>query len=427
MIEAQSIAIDSQDVIRLMLQFLKENHLQQAMNALQLESGIVLNIVDDNEKFLSDIRYGRWDTVLAQTAGLQLPVGKLSALYEQVLLELIEAGERDLAREILHTAEPLLVFKIDFPERYLRLETFCKRPFFSASDVYDMGQSKESKRQELAESLACELSTVEPSRLLSLLTQALRFQQSTSLLPQGGYDLFRGAKKNAKRDAEDKIIRTPQSGLGLQATSKQAKLETIFFSPDGNNCVLGYSNGTLEVRSVEVEGIVLRQDLAYQTGGKRLEQASSVLCGVFSKDGDHFAIGAEDGQISLYRLSTGHKLRNFSHAHTAGVLSLVFARDGSQLLSGSFDGTARIHGLKSGKTLKDFRGHTAYVCSAVYTKDSVANVLTASADGAVKLWDSRTAECLLTCRSAPYCSTVAASCCQVPAFSWHRFPVDRRG
>ncbi len=48
------------------------------------------------------------------------------------------------------------------------------------------------------------------------------------------------------------------------------------------------------------------------------------------------------------------------------------------------------------------RGHTSYVYTALYIKDSAqlagSNMMTASADGTVKLWDVRTTECLLTIR-----------------------------
>lgn len=69
--------IDSQDVIRLILQFLKENNLTDSMKLLQNESGVTLNTVDSVDNFTSDIRHGRWDSVLSQTANLKLPGDKL--------------------------------------------------------------------------------------------------------------------------------------------------------------------------------------------------------------------------------------------------------------------------------------------------------------------------------------------------------------
>lgn len=60
-----------------MLQFMKENGLTESMKSLQTESGVALNIVDDVQTFMSNIRYGRWDAVLQQVAGLKLPLEKL--------------------------------------------------------------------------------------------------------------------------------------------------------------------------------------------------------------------------------------------------------------------------------------------------------------------------------------------------------------
>jgi hypothetical protein len=49
---------------------------------------------------LSDIHTGRWDLVLSQVSSLQLPKDKLMNLYEQIVLELLEAREMDLANEV---------------------------------------------------------------------------------------------------------------------------------------------------------------------------------------------------------------------------------------------------------------------------------------------------------------------------------------
>jgi WD40 repeat-containing protein SMU1 len=52
-----------------------------SMKILQKESGITLNTVDNIENFVSDIRNGRWDSVLSQVSHLQLPSDKLVSLF----------------------------------------------------------------------------------------------------------------------------------------------------------------------------------------------------------------------------------------------------------------------------------------------------------------------------------------------------------
>ena len=47
---SSSLEIESMDVIRVVLQFLKENNLTESMRTLQKESGVTLNTVD---RFLS--------------------------------------------------------------------------------------------------------------------------------------------------------------------------------------------------------------------------------------------------------------------------------------------------------------------------------------------------------------------------------------
>jgi WD40 repeat-containing protein SMU1 len=74
---AINVEIESQDVLRLILQFLKENNLISSMKQLQHESGVALNTVDNLDIFVSDIRHGKWDAVLYSIVLLKLPGDKL--------------------------------------------------------------------------------------------------------------------------------------------------------------------------------------------------------------------------------------------------------------------------------------------------------------------------------------------------------------
>lgn len=231
------------------------------------------------------------------------------------------------------------------------MEHFCKRPFFNPSEAYELGSSKELRRQEIAESLICEVSVVPPARLLSLLGQALKYQQSENMIPVGvPFDLFRNTRKSAKKDAEEK---NPKKPAGDIRSTGRAKLDSIAFSPDGQCLVTGSAEGLIEAWDVDTGK--LRQDLEYQARGEFLHTEDTVLCTTFSRDGDQIATGSKNGQVKVWKLSTGAPVRVFNQAHPQGITSLTFSRDGTQILTSSFDQTARIHGMKSGKALKEFR------------------------------------------------------------------------
>jgi LisH-like dimerisation domain len=72
-------------VIKIVLQFCKENSLHQTFQTLQNECQVSLNTVDSIETFISDVNSGRWDAILPQVAQLKLSRKKLEDLYEQVL------------------------------------------------------------------------------------------------------------------------------------------------------------------------------------------------------------------------------------------------------------------------------------------------------------------------------------------------------
>lgn len=81
---AASLEVDAADVVRLISQFCRENKLPSTLAALQAETGVTMNTVEDLPALVADITNGRWDAVLRHVAHLTLPHSKAFMLYELV-------------------------------------------------------------------------------------------------------------------------------------------------------------------------------------------------------------------------------------------------------------------------------------------------------------------------------------------------------
>ncbi|KAE9090877.1 WD40 repeat-containing protein [Phytophthora fragariae] len=387
---ARELEVDSSDAIRLVLQFLRENRLFGAMRALQEESQVSLNAVESVDSLASDISHGRWDRVLQQTKALECSAAAMMDLYELVALDMMEAQERDVALQLLRNTPAMAAMKQTQPERYLRLEKQAQRAIFDPAEAY-AGSNKQKRRDDVAQLFRNEVSTVEPSRLLVLLGQALKWQQLQGLVAPGeDFDLFRGGAKQKVVDRSEKVVR---KSAGKIKFSKTSMPQCAQFSRDGRMLVTGAKDGFVEVW--DFEKCKLRKDLEYQAKDEFMMHDVSVTAEAFSRDGELLATGSEDGKVKVWKVSTGICLRRYDNAHSQGIQSIMFSRDGTQLLTASFDHLVRIHGLKSGNTLKEFRGHQSYVNTAFFSSDG-SKVISTSSDGTLKIWNAKTAECLQT-------------------------------
>ncbi|DAZ93492.1 TPA: hypothetical protein N0F65_007860 [Lagenidium giganteum] len=388
----EEVEVDAGDAIRLILQFLKENQLVNTLQSLQEESQISLNAVDSTEALQHDIHHGRWDNVLQQTAALECSAATMADLYELIVLEMMESQEFDVARHLLRESAPMRALRESQPERFARLDKLTKKMKVDASELYG-GSTRQQHRERVAQQLLNEVTEVKPSRLLSMLGQALKWQQMQGLLSSGDYDLFRGASKELVTDRVDKLARKKAGKIKFSQSSLP---QCAQFSLDGSALVSGTKDGFVEVW--DADKCKHRKDLPYQAKDEFMMHDSGVTAMAFSRDGSLLATGSDDGKLKVWKLSSGLCLRTFDRAHTQSIHSVCFSKDGTQLLTASFDQLIRLHGLKSGQTLKEFRGHEGFVNCAVFSGDG-EKVISSACDGTVKIWKTKTAECIRTIRS----------------------------
>jgi len=397
--------VEATDVVRVILQFCRENGLESTFAALQEEAQVSLNAVESVNGFVEDIRAGRWEAVLQAATTISIPQPKLAALYEQIVLELVELRDGNSARQLLRNAEPLHWLATEAPDRYKHLELLSAKPYWDPREAYPEGSSRDGRRAAVADLLADEVTEAPPSRLLALIGQALKWQRLNGMLPKGGkLDLLRNAAPARMREEEERPTRTAKE----ISFGKKSHPEIVKFSPDGLWLVTGSSDGFIEVR--EPESGKLSKQLNYQAEDALMMHEAAVLCLDFTRDAELLATGCQGGTIKVWKLAAGQCVRRFAKAHEQGITCLAFARDSSQLVSGSFDGTARLHGLRSGKLLREFRGHTSYVNDVLWSSDG-GRIVTASSDGTARVWEAKSAECVCTLRPPhPNASGTAALC-----------------
>eukprot|EP01010_Urceolus_cornutus_P002709 NODE_349_length_1749_cov_188.419412_g283_i0.p1 GENE.NODE_349_length_1749_cov_188.419412_g283_i0~~NODE_349_length_1749_cov_188.419412_g283_i0.p1 ORF type:complete len:535 (-),score=166.78 NODE_349_length_1749_cov_188.419412_g283_i0:143-1690(-) len=386
------VEIEAPDVIRLVLQFCAENNLNKTLQTLQEESHVSLNTVESVETFTHDIQQGNWDNVLRATSRISLPTEKLTMLYDQICVELIELREIDVARSLLRETPAMDMLKQTNPTRYIKLEGLLNKQFFDVREAYPDGSTKEKKRQQIAQALVPEVQVVAPSRLLTLLNHATKWQQYAGLLPAGKrFDMFRGIAPTVA----DTVERHPTHCCRTIKFGSKSHCEVARFSADGQFFATGSVDGFVEIWDYETGR--LRKDLKFQEQDHMMMHDDSVLCLNFSRDSEMLASGSNDGMLKVWKVLTGQCLRRIERAHTQGITACAFTRDSSQVLTASFDLTVRMYGLKSGKVMKEFRGHKSYINDVTFAAEGT-KVVSCSADGTVKVWDTKSMEATTTFR-----------------------------
>lgn len=370
-----STQVNGQNVIQLILQFLQEHGFTRAASLLQDEAKVRMKSV--NHSTLShDIRSGDWSGALRQLSTIQMDDHLLFDIHEQIFLELLEKGERDICARMLGNSSVFgYMRKLDTISnvRYQRLEVILRETPVN-SDLYK-GESKSARRDKLVQEIISKIPRSIPSRLLTLIQNGLRFEINAGLLPKGSssIDLLTGDVRTSERS--EAVL---SSRKGRIILPKGSIPEAISFSPDGTQILVGSSDGLIEVYDIDSCG--LSMSMTYQARGEFMVHKSAITALTFSATQDLIGSGDKDGGIRLWDFNTGRLVREFNPSHTDAITSLEFFQD--NLLTSSLDKTSRIYGTKSGRLLQEFKAHDCLINAATWFNDG-SKVLTGCSSGEV--------------------------------------------
>jgi len=156
-----------------------------------------------------------------------------------------------------------------------------------------------------------------------------------------------------------------------------------------------------DLRKVSFRGIWLRQaDLSKaQMAGAQfgelpfLAEDKEVWSCTYSPDGEFFAVGLTNGDISIYATSDWKKARTLK-GHTCLVWRIVYSPNGDQIASASYDRTVRLWDSETGLLQHLFVG----LIDCVAYSPQGDRIASAREDRTVGIWDATTGDCYQTLR-----------------------------
>jgi WD40 repeat protein len=182
----------------------------------------------------------------------------------------------------------------------------------------------------------------------------------------------------ALAEGRPKIVTVPQIG-------HLDRVNSVVFSRDGTLVVSGSNEGGIKLWDTAT-GALLRTLDGHTQG---------VSAVAFSPDGVRILSCAEfetERPVKLWDTATGQLLRAFA---TGIIQSVVFSPDGARVLSADYHETMTSWDASTGQQLRTFAGHSGQVNAVAFSPDG-ARVLSGSSDGTIKLWDFATGAVLRT-------------------------------
>ena len=183
--------------------------------------------------------------------------------------------------------------------------------------------------------------------------------------------------------SDDGLIRCWESATGsLRQTLKghRSGIWSVHFSPDGQQLASGSEDKTIRIWRSHT-GSLIRTLKGHQ---------NSIWSVRFSPDGQQLASAGDDKTIRIWKLNG--KLEQVLTGHTSWIWSIAWDAAGTQIASAGEDQVIRIWS-SSGRLLKQLTGHQSGIWSLSWSQQHLAS---GGEDQTVRLWQVESGELLQT-------------------------------
>eukprot|EP01027_Heterolobosea_sp_BB2_P009061 GEZU01013406.1.p1 GENE.GEZU01013406.1~~GEZU01013406.1.p1 ORF type:complete len:568 (+),score=81.26 GEZU01013406.1:190-1893(+) len=429
-----------QDIIRMIIQYLKNEGYTSSMLTIQDEANVKLKDELSKRKHVHRMKKailaGDWTEVerLCQKKYFKNYKTFLYAVYKQQYLELIESGEYQKAFTYLTKRLKPLESVATRPGEFkdlcylLTCKSVQEAPSFSDWDGV-LGQSREKLVEQFQMLLNFQADDfgevhVPPNRLLKLLEQAVTHQveetkyhpktapeiktlltdYSCYVVPNALHKTFKGHKENVKcvtfvgdsgnfiaSGSSDNTVRlwNSQTGGALHVLEgHSSRVWDITTTKTGN--LLASASGDSSVKIWDISSIHTSSAAAPHCKMTLTESIGDVYATRFHPAENHIVSAGYDKIVRLYDVRTGELVRAFT-GHTAAVCSVLFNPYGNLVVSGAKDNTIKFWDIVSGMCVKTFTQHLGEVTS-IEIDSSGTLLLSSSKDNSNRLWDLRTSK-----------------------------------
>jgi len=199
---------------------------------------------------------------------------------------------------------------------------------------------------------------------------------SVSWSPSGGW-LAIGAD-GAVQVWRKEFAQPEETWRPTQSFQEDTGVVSTAVSPNGDLVASGLANGTVVVRQVETQEIVI---ILEGLSGR----VNSV---VWSPDGSQLAAGSEGGLVLVWSIRSWEVITTFT-SDAGDVLSVTWSPDGRMIACGFSSGVVIVGDATTGETVTTVEGPSGGVTSVVWLGNRLVG---GSLDGSAWVWDATTWE-----------------------------------